>query len=270
MKWLISVLTLVSVFLLEYGYSNNVFPPEGIIIVPGDIFDRQQNKNIYEDFKGKFDLNWNVLGFDPSHLSLEKVPGSLTLTTQSGSFEYSNKDYKNVFLVDFPADESVDFQITTCISNFKPSEKWNQAGLVLWNDKDNFLKFAYEYGEETGHGEGLLFSVGREINGRPGYAWYLAEQTPQKIWLRITKQGNVYVLSNSTDGKNFNPVKFYRSNSSLTKDNSVPVLSVPIKSIGIFTSNYITMTAPDVDASFDFFEFKVITKESELPDSPII
>ena len=269
MKRLIWVLILAGVVLLDYSYSSSIFPREGLSLFPPDIYSKPKNKNLYEDFDGKFDLSWDVLGFDPSHISIGKVPGSLTLTSQSGSFETVYKDYKNVFLVDFPAEQTDDFQITTCISNFKPSKIWNQAGLVLWNDKDNFLKFVYEYGRDTPNGEGLLFTVGCEIGARANYAWFLAEQTPQKMWLRIVKRGDIYELLNSTDGKNFNPVKAFRV-SSLAKDNTVPCLTVPLKSIGIFTSNYTSATAPDVDASFDFFEFKVLSEESKMPAYPSI
>jgi hypothetical protein len=89
----------------------------------------------------------------------------------------------------------------------------------------------------------------------------LTEQTPQTMWLRIIKRGEVYELYNSIDGKTFLPIKIYRGSSG----NIFPCLPLPIKNIGIFTSNYITSTAPEVDASFDFFEFKTL---SPLPHDP--
>ena len=90
------------------------------------------------------------------------------------------------------------------------------------------------------------------------------------MWLRIIKKGDVYVLYNSTDGNNFNPLKIYRSNNSAIRDNTIPILDEPLKSIGIFTSNSTSPTAPEVDASFDFFEFKVLSEESNLPAYPSI
>ena len=263
MKWLVlaSAIGLVlffSLLVFVFLHFHNSSMPQGIYIMPAVTYNQQLNKDIFDDFDNKLELNWSILGIDSSHWSLDKFPGTLTITSQAGSFERVSDDYKNVFLVDFSADQSADFQLTTCISNFKPSAIWNQAGLVIWNDKDNFVKFAYEYGEETGHGNGLLFSTGREVKGWPVYAWFIAEQTPQKTWLRIIKRNEFYELYNSTDGENFNPLKFYRSNGNLTKDNRIPILSVPIKSIGIFTSNSNSTLAPEVDASFDFFEFKIL------------
>ena len=102
---------------------------------------------MFDDFDGQFGLNWDVLGADLSHWSLSKVTGAPTITTQTGPFTRGRTDYKNVFLIDCPAEKSQDFQVTTCLKSFKPVGLWNQAGVILWNDADNHLKFVYEYGE---------------------------------------------------------------------------------------------------------------------------
>jgi regulation of enolase protein 1 (concanavalin A-like superfamily) len=212
---------------------------------------------LLDDFNEAFDLNWAILKEDVTHWSWTKNPGTLTITTQSGSFESYYTNYHNVFLIDFPISQALDFQITTCITNFYPKEVWNQAGLLLWYDEDNYLKFVYEYGHDTPQGDGLLFTVGRQIKGSSYYSWFLTDQTPQTMWMRIIKRGAVYEMYNSTDGITFLPLIIYRGSG----DNTFPCLTVPIKNIGIFGSNYITSTAPEVDASFEFFEFKILPKD---------
>jgi len=258
LKWLFAILLVIGLALRDCR-SERSEPPQRVIVIQPNIYGQKQNKDLFDDFDGKLKLNWSILGLDTAHWSLDKVPGSLTVTTQMGSFEFARDNYKNVFLVDFAAEQSDDFQLTTCITNFKPSEIWNQAGLVLWNDKDNYFKFTYEYGEgpPPNNAKKLLFTAGREIAGRPNYGWFQAEQTPRDMWLRIIKRGEVYELYNSTDGKIFNPMNVILP-ARITKDNTVPRLSVPVKSIGIFTSNYTSTTAPEVDASFEFFEFKTL------------
>ena len=211
----------------------------------------------FEDFNEAFDLNWDILHEDTDYWSFEKNPGSLTVTTQSGSFEYSYTNYNNVFLFDFPVAQTQDFQITTCISDFQLRQVWNQAGLLLWHDEDNYLKFVYEYGNDTPHGSGILFTVGTQVNGSSEYNWYLADSNPQTTWMRIIKRGEVYEFYVSTDGEAFLPVQLYRG----YRDYTYPVLPFSIDRIGIFTSNYITSAAPEVDASFEFFEFKTLTKD---------
>ncbi len=212
---------------------------------------------LFDDFNEALDLSWTILKEDESHWSLTKRTGTLTITTQSGSFEYSNTDYHNVFLLKFPVSQLMDFQITTCISNFNLRQQWNQAGLLLWYDEENYLKYVYEYGNDTPKGAGVLFTVGTQINGGSEFNWYLADQTPQTTWMRIIKHGEVYEFYSSTDGETFIPLKIYRG----SRNSTYPCLPTPLINIGIFTSNYITSTAPEVDASFEYFEFKTLPEE---------
>jgi hypothetical protein len=220
------------------------------------------NAELHEEFDGKLSLNWTVLGLDASHFSLTKVPGTLTITTQDGSFERGESDYKNIFVIDFPAEPSGDFQVTTCVTNYQPHDLWNEAGLILWNDLDNNFKFVYEYGEgpPPNNARKLLFTAASENNGYAVHGWFETGQTPVKMWLRIVKQGDVYKLFNSTDGENFNPMKVIPP-ARLTKDNTVPCLKAPVKYVGILAYNGVAKGAAQVDASFDFFEFKTLPKK---------
>jgi hypothetical protein len=82
------------------------------------------------------------------------------------------------------------------------------------------------------------------------------------MWLRIIKRGDLYELFNSTDGESFNPMTVILP-ARLTDDNTVPGLDDPLKYIGVFADNGTFWGAPEVDASFDFFEFKVLSKQEE-------
>ncbi|MBN2588635.1 MAG: DUF1349 domain-containing protein [Sedimentisphaerales bacterium] len=216
---------------------------------------------LFDDFNEALDLSWTILNEDMSHWSLTKNPGSLTITTQKGSFEYSNTDYRNIFLVDFPVSQVENFQITTCISNFDLREIWNQAGLVLWRNADNYLKYVYEYGQEAPQGDGILLTIGTQISGASQFNWYLADQFPQTMWLRIIKRGDYYEIYNSIDGENFNSLQKYHSSGNYT----LSCLPFPIERIGIFTSNYTSESAAHVDASFEYFEFKTLPEEPVVP-----
>jgi len=224
---------------------------------------------LFEDFNDSFSLNWHILGEDPLYWSLETVPGALTIRTQTGSFEFSYTDYKNVFLIDFPVSQLLDFQITTCISNCKPRDSWNQAGLLLWNDEDNYLKFVYEYGNDTPYGHGLLFTVGQQIYGDSYFNWYLTEQTPQTMWLRIIKRGEVYEFYNSTDGETFLPLELFRGFAYFDNEENVfPCLPEPINNIGIFASNGTAIDTLEINASFEYFEFMTLPVEPNMPEDP--
>ena len=60
----------------------------------------------FDGFDGKFGLDWKILNPDPSHYSLSKNPGMLTITTQEGAFARSSANYKNLFLISCPAGAS--------------------------------------------------------------------------------------------------------------------------------------------------------------------
>ena len=67
----------------------------------------------FDDFDGRLGLNWKPVRPDPSHVSLTKEPGKLTITTQRGSIHGEElKDpfgegiqAKNLYLIDNPLAE---------------------------------------------------------------------------------------------------------------------------------------------------------------------
>jgi beta-lactamase regulating signal transducer with metallopeptidase domain/regulation of enolase protein 1 (concanavalin A-like superfamily) len=192
----------------------------------------------FDDFDGKLGLKWDILNPDKSHYSLSKKPGALTITTQDGHFKEANADYKNVFLIDTPVPPDQDFQITTCLLAFQPLKPYNQAGLICWDDDDNYLEWIYQMMDRRG----LNFNAGVEANGPTRYTYIPSDRFFEKLWLRVTKRGNSYQCASSTDGESFNvhTVEHWGDGSP--------------KRVGLFASNGSSTHPPEVDASFDFFE----------------
>ncbi len=116
-------------------------PSEGLVLLA------------YNEFDGKLRLNWKPVRTAPSHVSLKKTPGALTITTQRGNIHgEETKDVygegiqaKNLYLIDNPLAHGGDFVATTCVSGFTPEMRFQQAGLIVYNDDNNYLKFGYEY-----------------------------------------------------------------------------------------------------------------------------
>ena len=215
---------------------------------------------VFDDFDDPLNFGWHILNNDPTHWSLGKVPGTLTITTQAGTFVRSRQDYRNVFLIDCPAAAGQDFQVTTCLVSFRPVGPWNQAGLLLWNSPDHYLKLNYEYGE--GPPGRLEFprpvhTVGLEIDGAPSFVWYDAEQAPEKVWLRIVKRADVCELFSSTDGESFTPLTALVPEVG-PADHRAFWDDAEVKYIGLYAENGSAASAPSVDASFDFFEVEVL------------
>ena len=117
-----------------------------------------------DDFDGSLGLPWEPRNPDASHVSLDKRPGTLTITTQQGGFFRENTSYKNLMLVENPVKEDGDFELTTCLVCFAPFANVQQAGLVCFNDEDNYIKWVCEWHDVHG---GRVFSLVRETAGRP-------------------------------------------------------------------------------------------------------
>ena len=260
MNRLLLSLVIVGLCLFVIGCENKsveqkVVEEEGVLVA-------------FDDFNDQFDLDWDILGNSPSNWSLFKVPGTLTITTENGTYTRYRTDYKNIFLIPNPVEESQDFQVTTCLKSFKPVGIWNQAALVLWNDEDNYLTFCYQYEDDRGPPAPVVtnqcvLSVGIEIEGMARYLWFRAEQEPDNIWLRVIKQGNFCHLFVSTDGESFQPAEVIMPAWGLSSSR-IKWPAVPVKYVGIYANNGSAINAPTVDASFDFFEVRALT---EINDS---
>jgi peroxiredoxin/regulation of enolase protein 1 (concanavalin A-like superfamily) len=200
----------------------------------------RQPRVAFDGFNGKLALQWQIRNADPSHVSLTKRPGTLTITTQEGGFHGANTNYKNLFLIENPVPEGRNFEVTTCLVAFAPNAAYQQAGLVCWNDQDNYIKWGYE----SGGTEGARLALIRETAGSSIHAYAGAAARAEKRWLRLTKRGRYYIYSSSTDGKQF-----------LVYGEQLWGDGAP-KYVGLVAKNAAGTDAPEIDASFDSFEIR--------------
>jgi len=194
----------------------------------------------FDGFDGKLSLKWQIRNADPSHVSLTKRPGTLTITTQSGGFYESATDFKNLFLIENPVAKGRDFQLTTCLVSFMPAAPHNQAGLLCYDDQDNYFKWVILVGT-AGERE---FHLARETSGRALASRAANAPELKRVWLRLTKRGNRYIYSSSPDGKSF---QVYGQ---LAWGDGAP------KFVGLVAKNGANSNAPEIDASFDYFEIR--------------
>ncbi len=202
----------------------------------------------FDDFPGKFMLNWNIFRHDPTHYSLSKNPGSLTITTQCGAIHRTSKGAKNIFLIDNPLPEDGDFVVTACITSFHPTTRYQQAGLICYNDDDNYLKWDYEYSWRSGIGRSFILV--RETDGKVEHDLIESRDDLEHFWLRLTKRGDRYECASSTDGKTF------RIHGEMPWPDRVP------KQIGIIAKNGGNKLADEIDVSFDSFELRALPEVS--------
>ena len=208
---------------------------------------------VSDEFDGKLGLDWQIQNSDESHVSLDKRPGTLTITTQRGGFHRAHTTHKNLLLLENPAERGGDFELTTCLVSFLPFANVQQAGLVCWNDEDNHVKWVFTWAD---HHSGQVFAILRETQGRPVSSAHGRTMGPvERVWLRLTKRGNHYEYAASSDGKAFRAF------------GEIEWGGEPPKWIGLVAKNSAGSGAPEIDASFDFFKVRELPA-GELPVDP--
>jgi len=154
-----------------------------------------------DDFIGKYDPAWQIINENPDNISLTKQPGMLTITTERGGIWRQNRSARNIFLIDNPLKEKTDFVMTTRIFGVDPNQRYQQAGLLCFDDFDNYLKFDLEFDEGNG---GKTLAVVPEVNGIDEDNLVVkVNEVLNELWLRIVKFDNVFVLSASRDGTKY-------------------------------------------------------------------
>ena len=220
------------------------------ILVPGSSRSDETpgDQPIRDDFDSKLALEWKTIRPDPTHMSLETHPGKLTITTQNGSIHLSSASAKNLFLVDVPKGMD-DFVVTTCIEDFLPETDWQQAGLLIYEGDDDYVKWVREYvfGFPALN---VITELKRERYGSacPG------EVSKERFWLRVTKRGDQYQCAASADGKKFITYCI------------VPWSRHSPLRVGLVAKNG-PSEAGEKEAQFDFFELRNLTDAER--DDPV-
>jgi regulation of enolase protein 1 (concanavalin A-like superfamily) len=195
-----------------------------------------------DDFAGERQASWEVRNEDRSHYSVDKTTGTLTIRTQKGAFVGAalggKADYKNLFLVPRPTASDEDFEVTAHLVGFHPQEPVQQAGIVVWDDEDNYIKATLEWARD-----GRRVILLREVNASVYYRETKPLPRSERVWLRLRKCGTVYSLWWSKDGWTFTRV------SDLAFGDGRP------KHLGLVAKNSST-EAQETDAPFDFFEVR--------------
>lgn len=198
-----------------------------------------------EEFNGTADLTWRIIGLDPSRLSFDKVPGSLTITADRGGYVESKKiGWKNAFLLDNPLGAGEDFVVMTRLISFNPTSDYDHAGLVCFDDEDNFIKFVYIWNSRWENSQpGLHFLAEREgkIDREYPEAYSAFKAASGTFWLCIAKRGAAYECYVSEDGEHARRVACLQWKAEGPKY------------MGLLATNGSRVSARRVDVSFDMF-----------------
>jgi len=154
---------------------------------------------------------WNWIREDESNWSLTKQPGSLVLVSDSGDITESNNSAKNIMLQSANTDWTIETKI---LCSRRPSSFTENAGIVAYQDDDNFVKLVYRPsfgrgsfrggapGEQPGSVELLIENgAAQKSSGTLSMAGIIKENNT--LILKLEKKGDLYTAYVSSDGDKF-------------------------------------------------------------------
>ncbi len=183
---------------------------------------------------GTLGSQWSWVREDNTKWSLTAAPGYMRIITQTGDIYQTNANLKNILLQNISGNWTI---TTKATFSAKPYQTYQQAGLMVFQDDNNYVKLCRIY---LGSGSGNVFQFGKEIGGT-----YSDQSSPDNIsnttiYLKITKNGTNYTSYFSADGATYIQVGTVQS-----------VSLNPIKA-GVFATNG-TQTATALNVDFDYF-----------------
>jgi regulation of enolase protein 1 (concanavalin A-like superfamily) len=202
-----------------------------------------------EPFNEKFRLNWKPVRPDQKHVSLTRNKGKLTITTQQGTIHADEQNRnepkaKNIYLINNPLAGDADFEILTCISGFTPKQLYQQAGLLCYDDDDNYIKLTYEF--DVNKGKGTDLALVRETNAVSKHDRAPSPADAKKLWLRLTRRKGEYEYASSGDGKTWT----VHGEVSWGDKEKAPAR------MGIIAKNGGQPNVPEVDVCFERFQLR--------------
>jgi parallel beta-helix repeat protein len=173
------------------------------------------------------------------------------VTTQQGGLLHGDNSARNLLLRDAPAQ---DFEIQTRVI-FTPTEDFQQAGLLVYEDDDNFLKLNRAYcgvSPPLCAGNAIYFDL-EEQGTSTGSNFPTAITDPGQAYLRLVRDGDVYTGYVSENGADWMMVGQHAAGVGFT----------PAK-IGLVTADG-SQGAAEIPADFDFF---CVSEESTPTPTP--
>ncbi len=220
-----------------------------------DAQDAEQKKSVYrDDFDRELTLDWEIIRENEKNSSLKDYPGELLIVTERGSiWEDQDNDVnapggrvKNLYVFENKFEEDGDWQITTRLNGFQPIAASHQAGLIIYEDDENYLKFCVQYSARSG----LTLAFNRETNAVAEINHDRLNAAPEVVWLRVARRGDKYVAMLSTSGGEFQEIRTLAWNGKPKK-------------VGLIAKNGGYINAPSIEARFDYFELKQIGEEAD-------
>ncbi len=191
------------------------------------------------DFTRGIGTGWTWIRKDATHVSVTARPGYLRMVTQYGGLLNWGDNAKNLMLRKPPAGN---FVISTRVE-FTPSVDFQVAGILVYQDDDNFLQLGRAYCDpkyEDCYGNGIYYD--HEEGGTFLGHHAISTTVTSNAYLKIARQGQDYTAYYSGDGKSWTNVGTW------TMSSAFKPLYVGLT----VNDNY--CWAPQIPADFDYFQ----------------
>jgi hypothetical protein len=172
--------------------------------VPGRLAAR--TSYFHEDFAApdKNELlrhGWQLLYPDQEHWRLPHAQGRVTLHTMRG--DLWTKDQERPFVPNLLARPFTRerFRVTALLTDFHPRHNWQQAGIVLLDDADQYVRLTVGYDGSGAPGStpritiGAVFEEHGTVVAQPIVTLKEFDDRPlPKVWLQVVKDQDLIIL----------------------------------------------------------------------------
>lgn len=129
----------------------------------------------------------------------------IEITTESGTDLWQRTYYKfrndNAPMLQMTTDEK-EFSFTVK-AEYTSHNNYDQAGIVLYLDSENWIKASVEYGDERTAFLGAVVTN----NGYSDWSTTRISNDIKSMWFRLSRRGDDFCIENSYDGENFEHIR---------------------------------------------------------------
>ncbi|MFV2145033.1 ThuA domain-containing protein [Isoptericola sp. G70] len=163
-------------------------PDDSVSTTPDDEFDGEELDT----------CRWQIVREDESGYRV--ADGSLQIdTTATDIYTGTNTDVPNIVLQDQPEG---DWTVETRVDASQLVEQYQQGGLILYGDDDNYVKLDYVTDNAAGDPVSARLELRSEVDATVVNPQPNVSGLTEDVWsLRLTKEGTTFTGSYSTDGE---------------------------------------------------------------------
>ena len=184
--------------------------------------------------------------------SLTVADGSLNIPLTNSDLYQTTNTTPNVVLQNLPSGA---FEVTTKVNLAGANKGYQQGGLVIYGDDNNYLKLVYSGRNTSAAGDRAanIIQFAKEVNATASEtnSANLGASFPDTVWLRMSStDGNVVTPSYSIDGATWLPITLTNGTTAPTRDLSgITAPKVGLLALGATAAG----GADNLVAKFDYF-----------------